>query len=86
MAIHGVAILCVSMRARSSSDPSSVRDLGPATSTDRADNNNSPIFAPSVGTMLRRYNGNYEAAAKAHCGMIALVKHPDGKVTEVRQR
>lgn len=46
-------------------------------------NDNSRLFAPSVGTMLRKYGGNYEAAAKAHCGMIARVKHPNGKVVEL---
>jgi len=42
-------------------------------------NDNSRLFAPSVGTMLRKYNGNYEAAAKAHCGMIAASSCPTAK-------
>lgn len=33
----------------------------------------SMLLAPSVGTMLKEFGGNYEAAAKAFCGREAIV-------------
>ena len=38
-----------------------------------------PGFAPSVGTMLANFDWNYEAAAKAYCGLEAVVMTPDGR-------
>ena len=78
----GAASRCVERRLPSSTD-ATVCAHSTQPSANSADNDNSRLFAPSVGTMLRKYGGNYEAAAKAHCGMIARVKHPNGKVMEV---
>jgi len=36
----------------------------------------SPLFAPSVQTMLNNFGGNYEKAATAYCGLEAVVKNP----------
>jgi hypothetical protein len=41
--------------------------------------NNSPIFAPSVGTMRANFGGNNAAAAAAYCGLEAIVTAPNGK-------
>mgnify|MGYP001581198646 FL=1 len=38
----------------------------------------SPGFAPSVGTMLKNFGGDYEKAATAYCGLEAIVTAPDG--------
>ena len=78
-----VWVPCASRAAPPSSTYATVCATLRSRSAKPADNDNSRLFAPSVGTMLRKYGGNYEAAAKAHCGMIARVKHPNGKVVEV---
>ncbi|GAA5969843.1 hypothetical protein JCM8115_005800 [Rhodotorula mucilaginosa] len=38
-----------------------------------------PGFAPSLKTMLSNFNWDYEAAAKAYCGLEAIVTTPDGR-------
>ncbi|KWU42019.1 hypothetical protein RHOSPDRAFT_21948, partial [Rhodotorula sp. JG-1b] len=38
-----------------------------------------PGFAPSLNTMLRNFNYDYEAAATAYCGLEAVVTTPDGR-------
>jgi len=42
-------------------------------------NDNSPIFAPDVSVMLSSFGGNYEKAAKAYCGLEAIVRTPQGQ-------
>ncbi|GAA5896747.1 hypothetical protein JCM8208_007075 [Rhodotorula glutinis] len=41
--------------------------------------NNVPGVAPSLKTMLNNFGGDYEAAAKAYCGLELVVSTPDGK-------
>ena len=41
-------------------------------------NDDSPIFAPSVGTMRANFDGDNAAAAAAYCGLEAIVTTPDG--------
>ena len=38
-----------------------------------------PGFAPSVGTMLANFGGDYVKAATAYCGLEAVVTAPNGK-------
>ncbi|GAA5969836.1 hypothetical protein JCM8115_005798 [Rhodotorula mucilaginosa] len=38
-----------------------------------------PGFAPSLKTMLNNFGGDYETAAKAYCGLEAIVTLPNGK-------
>ena len=42
-------------------------------------NDDSPVFAPSVGTMRKNFGYDNEAAATAYCGLEAIVTTPDGK-------
>jgi hypothetical protein len=42
-------------------------------------NDNTNGFAPDVSVMLRNFGGNYEKAAKAYCGLEAIVTTPKGK-------
>ncbi|GAA5896753.1 hypothetical protein JCM8208_007077 [Rhodotorula glutinis] len=41
--------------------------------------NDVPGVAPSLKTMLNNFGGNYEAAAKAYCGLELVVSTPDGR-------
>ncbi|GAA6005936.1 RlpA-like double-psi beta-barrel domain-containing protein [Rhodotorula paludigena] len=43
--------------------------------------NSVPGFAPSLKTMLNNFGGNYEAAAKAYCGLEAEITTPDGRTS-----
>lgn len=38
-----------------------------------------PGFAPSLKTMLTNFGGSYETAAKAYCGLEAIVTTPEGR-------
>ncbi|TNY23550.1 hypothetical protein DMC30DRAFT_9869 [Rhodotorula diobovata] len=38
-----------------------------------------PGFAPSLKTMLTSFGGSYETAAKAYCGLEAIVRTPEGR-------
>ncbi|BGP32582.1 hypothetical protein JCM10296v2_004363 [Rhodotorula toruloides] len=38
-----------------------------------------PGFAPSLKTMLANFNGSYEAAATAYCGLEAVITTPAGR-------
>lgn len=40
-----------------------------------------PGFAPSVGTMLKNFGGDYSKAGKAFCGLEAKFTAPDGKTS-----
>jgi hypothetical protein len=42
-------------------------------------NDDSPVFAPSVGTMRKNFGYDNEAAATAYCGLEAIVTTADGK-------
>ncbi|GJN90931.1 hypothetical protein Rhopal_003945-T1 [Rhodotorula paludigena] len=41
--------------------------------------NSVPGFAPSLNTMLANFDGDYESAAKAYCGLEAEITTPDGR-------
>ncbi len=41
--------------------------------------NDSPVFAPSVGTMRKNFGYNNAAAASAYCGLEAIVTTSDGR-------
>ncbi|BGP16725.1 hypothetical protein JCM10213_009143 [Rhodosporidiobolus nylandii] len=41
--------------------------------------NNVPGFAPSLSTMMKNFNYDYEKAATAYCGLEAIVTTADGK-------
>ncbi|GAA5862986.1 hypothetical protein JCM8547_003640 [Rhodosporidiobolus lusitaniae] len=38
-----------------------------------------PGFAPSLKTMLNNFDGDYETAARAYCGLEAVIITPDGR-------
>jgi len=42
-------------------------------------NDNTNGFAPDVSVMLSNFGGDYEKAAKAYCGLEAMVTTPKGK-------